>query len=142
MLADILAELRQADGHPADGPILRGPSGKPLLLDNLSKRVVIPALRRCVCGKQESGHNAEHDFKLDETVPGWHGWYSLRRGVATTLAGLTRDGMASKGLLRHTNIATTMRYYVKDVPANTQAGMDMLENLCNQSATEPHERLN
>jgi hypothetical protein len=72
----------------------------------------------------------------------WHGFYSLRRGVATTLASLTKDGMASKGLLRHTNIATTMRYYVKDVPANTQAGMDMLENLCNQSATEPHERLN
>jgi len=142
MLADILAELRQADGHPADGPILRGPSGKPLLLDNLSKRVVIPALRRCVCGKQESGHNAEHDFKLDETVPGWHGWYSLRRGVATTLAGLTRDGMASKGLLRHTNLATTTRHYVKDVPENTQSAMILLETLCNRSATDSDVRPN
>lgn len=142
MLADILAEVRQADGNPADGPILRGPSGKPLLLDNLSKRIVIPALRRCVCGKQESGHKAEHDFKLDESLPTWHGWYSLRRGVATTLAGLTRDGMASKGLLRHTNLATTTRHYVKDVPENTQSAMLLLETLCNGSATNSDARPN
>jgi hypothetical protein len=50
----------------------RGPSGKPLNLDNLSKRVVSPLLK--TVGRE------------------WHGWYSLRRGVA----GLTRDGMASK----------------------------------------------
>jgi hypothetical protein len=62
------------------GPILRGPSGKPLDLDNLSKAAGLE----------------------------WHGWYSLRRGVATTLAGLTRNGMASKGLLRHPNLATTL----------------------------------
>ena len=143
MLADILADLRQADGNPADGPILRGPSGKPLLLDNVSQRVLIPLLRGCVvCGKPESRHKAAHAFKLDESLPTWHGFYSLRRGVAMTLASLTKDGMASKGLLRHTNIATTMRYYVKEVPANTQAGMDMLENLCNESATGKDARLN
>ena len=143
MLADILADLRQTDGNPADGPLLRGPSGKPRLLDNVSQRVIIPLLRGCaVCGKPESRHKAAHAFKLDESLPTWHGFYSLRRGVATTLASLTKDGMASEGLLRHTNIATTMRYYVKDVPANTQAGMDMLENLCSESATKKDARPN
>ena len=99
-LADILAELRQVDGNPSSGPILRGPSGKPLLLDNLSKRVVIPALCRCaVCGKQESGHKAEHEFQA-RTNHSRRGTAGIRcsRGVATTLAGLTKDGMASKGL--------------------------------------------
>lgn len=139
-LGDILAEPRQADGNPANGPILRGPSGKPLLLDNVSKRVVMPTLRRCVvCGKQESKHEVEpneaHEFKLNESLPAWHGWYSLRRGVATTLAGFTKDGIASKGLLRHTNLATTTRHYVKDVPENTQIAMSLLETLCNQRAT-------
>lgn len=68
------------------------------LLDNLSKRVVVPALKRCsVCGEAEAKHEADHEFKLDESIPKWAGWYSLRRGVATTLAGLTKDGMASKG---------------------------------------------
>jgi integrase len=37
-LADILAKVREVDGNPATGPILRGPSRKPLNLDNLSKR--------------------------------------------------------------------------------------------------------
>jgi integrase len=38
-LARLLADLRQADGDPSCGPILRGPSGKPLNLDNLARRV-------------------------------------------------------------------------------------------------------
>jgi integrase len=114
-LADILEHLRQEDGNPSTGPILRGPSGKPMILDNLSKRVVAPLLKAA---------------GID-----WHGWYSLRRGVATTLAGLTRDGMASKGLLRHTNLATTTRHYVKDVPENTLSAMNLLESLFNECST-------
>lgn len=113
-LAEILSDLGERDGNPSTGPILRGPSGKPMILDNLSTWVVIPALKRCsTCGEQESEHDADHEFKLDESIPKWAGWYSLRRGVATTLAGLTKDGMDSKGLLRHTNLATTTRHYVK-----------------------------
>ena len=108
-LADILGKLREVDGNPLSGPILRGPSGKPLNLDNLSKRVVSPLLK--AAGLQ------------------WHGWYSLRRGVSTTLAGLTRDAVASKGLLRHANLATTTRHYVKDVPENTLSAMNQLEAL-------------
>ena len=67
-LGEILSDLRERDGNPSTGPILRGPSGKPMILDNLSKRVIIPALKRCsVCGTQESEHDeAEHEFKLDE----------------------------------------------------------------------------
>ncbi|MGB2665780.1 MAG: tyrosine-type recombinase/integrase [Candidatus Acidiferrum sp.] len=114
-LAVILNHVRELDGNPSSGPILRGPSGKPMNLDNLSKRVMSPLLKSA--GIQ------------------WHGWYSLRRGVATTLAGLTRDGMASKGLLRHTNLATTTRHYVKDVPENTLLAMELLEKPCNECAT-------
>jgi len=114
-LAEIINDLRERDGNPSIGPILRGPSGKPILLDNLSKRVLAPLLKAA---------------KVE-----WHGWYSLRRGVATTLAGLTKDGMASKGLLRHTNLATTTRHYVKDVPENTLFAMNLLESLFNECST-------
>jgi hypothetical protein len=38
-LAEILSDLKERDGNPSSGPILR-PSGKPMILDNLSKRVV------------------------------------------------------------------------------------------------------
>ena len=47
--------------------------------------------------------------------------------VATTLAGLTKDGMASKGLLRRANLATTTRHYVKDAPENT----NVVQRTCN-----------
>jgi hypothetical protein len=50
--------------------------------------------------------------------------------------------MASKGLLRHTNLATTTRHYVKDVPENTQSAMILLETLCNRSATDSDTRPN
>src|SRR5262249_20072288 len=53
----LLEELRTSDGNPTSGPILRGPSaGKPIILDNLSKRVVAPLLK--------AGN-----------IP-WHGFYS------------------------------------------------------------------
>jgi integrase len=142
-LAEILSDLRERDGNPSSGPILRGPSGKPMILDNLSKRVVIPELKRCaVCSVKRAAHKAEHEFQLDTTLPTWHGWYSLRRGVATTLAGLTKDGMASKGLLRHANLSTTTRHYIHDVPENTLFAMQLLEKLCNECATAPTVRSN
>jgi hypothetical protein len=113
-----------------------------VILDNLSKRVVIPALKRCtVCGEQESKRKAaDHNFELDASIPKWAGWYSLRRGVATTLAGLTKDGLASKGLLRHTNLATTTRHYVK--PENTLSAMNLLETLFNECSTAGATRPN
>ena len=108
-----------AGGHSREAARCGGQSGKradsqrakreAMNLDNLSKRVVLPLLK--AAGLE------------------WHGWYSLRRGVSTTLAGLTRDAMASKGLLRHTNLATTTRHYVKDVPENTLSAMNQLESL-------------
>lgn len=134
-LSEILTDLRERDGNPPTLPILRGRNAKPLLLDNLSKRVVIPALKRCaICGERQSKHKVEHTFKLDESIPKWHGWYSLRRGIATSLAGISKDGMASKALLRHSNLATTMRHYIHDVPENTLSAMELLEKLCTTCA--------
>lgn len=116
-LTGILAELREADGNPASGPILRGPSGKALNLDNLSKRVLSLILKAA---------------KLE-----WHGWYALRRGVSTTLTTLSHDeGMASKGLLRHSSLSTTQRHYIKDVPENTLNAMNKLATLFSDCSTE------
>jgi len=136
-LKGILAELREADKNPESGPILRGPSGKPLDLHNLATRVVIPILKRCsVCRKIESDHGeADHDYKLDESLPKWHGWYSLRRGVGTAVANLS-NSLAAKGLLRHSSVSTTERHYIKDVPESTLEAMKMLEALCNPRATD------
>jgi integrase len=136
-LTTILGVLREADKNPESGPILRGPSGKPLDLHNLANRVVIPTLKRCVvCKKIKSDHGkADHDYQKDESLPKWHGWYSLRRGVGTAIADLS-NSLAAKGLLRHSSVSTTERHYIKDVPESTLEAMKMLETLCNPSATE------
>jgi len=142
-LLGILAEVREADGKPNSGPILRGPSGCPLDLDNLSERVVKPALRRCSeCKKQESKHGeADHEFQLDETLPKWRGWYSFRRGVAAAIADLS-DSLAAKGLLRHSSVTTTERHYIKDVPESTLEAMKLLEALCNECANQAQAKPN
>jgi integrase len=106
-LRTILAHLRSADGNPQSGPILRGRRGRPLHLDNLVRREIIPALR--AKGIQ------------------WHGMYALRRGIGTRVTAETKDPLAAKGLLRHSSVATTAAHYIKDVPENTRLAMQMIE---------------
>lgn len=131
-LVSVLRALRESDGNPTSGPILRGPSGKPLDLHNLANRVVIPSLRRCgVCQKLRAQHMAAtHEFQQDGLLPRWHGWYSLRRGIATAIAALSSNSLAAKGLLRHSSVSTTERHYIKDVPEDTLRAMKRLEALC------------
>jgi integrase len=137
-LGGILAALREVEGNPTSGPILRGPGEKPLDLDKLGQRVVRPTLKRCaVCKQLESKHKGtEHDFQLDTSLPVWRGWYSLRRGVGTAVASLAKDPIAAKGLLRHSSVSTTERHYIKDVPESTLQAMKLLEALCNDCANK------
>jgi integrase len=88
-LREILLDLWKEQGMPLAGYILAGDSGKPLNLDNLAKRVIVPALSKCaVCGVSQAEHDDEqedgsHPFKLDDSGPKWQGWYSLRRFLGT-----------------------------------------------------------
>lgn len=128
----LLDELREREGNPESGPILRGQSGKPLDLNTLAKREVIPALRRCVvCLQPNDARHKDygHDFELDTSLPTWHGWYALRRGIATEVTAATKDVLAAKGLLRHSSVSTTMAHYIKDVPEATRRGMEQIEKL-------------
>jgi integrase len=133
-LRTILFDLRKADGNPASGPILRGPAGKPLDLHNLANRVLRPILQTCaVCQRPKRKHGkSDHSFRLDESRPRWHGWYALRRGVATAVVALSKDSFAAKGLLRHSSVSTTERHYIKDVSENTAQAMKLLESLCGE----------
>jgi integrase len=66
----------------------------------------------------------------------------LKGGVCRTdpIAGISKDPLASKGLLRHTSLATTERHYIKDVPENTLNAMNRLEQLFNNFNGEELER--
>jgi hypothetical protein len=65
----------------------------------------------------------------------WHGWYALRRGIATLVSSVEKDAMAAKGLLRHASVTTTQRHYIKEVPEITQKAMEKVETLCTNRAT-------
>ena len=115
-LRELLDELRSTDIYTECCPILKGISGKPLDLNMLSRRVVVPVL--CKAG-----------------IP-WHGWYALRRGIATLTATVANDANAAKGLLRHTSLATTLGHYVKNVPEVTERAMLLVERLFTTDTAE------
>jgi integrase len=127
-LAEALEAHRQRTGKQSAGPIFKSGNGNPLNLDNLARRVIIPAISRCVvCRKQESEHKPEgHIFERDKSLPQWHGWHAFRRGLATNLHALGVDDKTIQAILRHSNVNLTMNVYVKSVSESQVSAMDTL----------------
>lgn len=65
----------------------------------------------------------------------WHGWYALRRWIATLVNSVKKDAMAANGLLRHASVTTAQKHYIKEVPELTLKSMEKVEALCTDRAT-------
>ncbi len=148
-LADALEAHKLREGKLAqpDLPIFQAGNGQPLNLDNLARRVIIPALSPCaVCRKQEEEHKPEgHVFQRDSSLPLWHGWHAFRRGLATNLHALGIPDKEIQAILRHSNVGLTMNVYVKSVSESQTAAMDTLSEklgICNVLATSGQKRVN
>lgn len=117
-------------------PIFQAGNGKPLNLDSLVRREIVPALTRCgICATAESGHSkSEHEFKLDTSMPSWHGWHAFRRGLATNLHTLGVDDKTIQAILRHSNVALTINVYIKSVTESQVNAMDVLEAKFNENS--------
>ena len=109
-------------------PIFQAGNGKPLNLNNLVRRVIVPALTRCaVCGEPESEHGENgHEFQLDTSIPRWHGWHAFRRALATNLHALGVEDKEIQAILRHSNVGLTINVYVKSVTQSQVNAMDVL----------------
>jgi integrase len=61
-------------------------TGFALHLDNLSRRVIRPALTPCkICEKLGTAHGKEkHAYKLDKAKSRWHGFHAFRLGSERT----------------------------------------------------------
>ena len=121
-LADALEAHRVSAGKLAqpDLPIFQTGNGKPLNLDNLARRVVVP-------------------------VSEWHGWHAFRRGIATNLHALGVDDKTIQAILRHSNIGLTMNVYVKSVSESQVSAMDSLSaklGTCTELATPANRPVN
>ena len=148
-LADALEAHRQRAGklaHP-DLPIFQAGNGKPMRLENLANRVIIPSLSLCaICKKKEAEHKPEaHLFERDNSVPLWHGWHAFRRGLATNLHAMGIPDKEIQGILRHSNVGLTMNVYVKTVSESQTPAMDAISEkleTCNVLAPSEQKRLN
>lgn len=130
ILAEALEAHRLRAGKLAQPslPIFQAGNGQPLNLDNLVRRIIIPALSPCaVCKMQEDEHLPDgHAFQLDKSLPLWHGWHAFRRGLATNLHTLGVADKDIQGILRHSNIGLTMNVYVKSVNESQVTALDSL----------------
>jgi integrase len=96
------------NGSSADGFIFAGEKmGRPLNLANLARRVIVP--------------------KLKENKIEWHGWHSFRRGLGTNLYRIGTPDKTIQAILRHSNVSTTLSFYVNPVAEDSQAAMQKLE---------------
>jgi len=51
----------------------------------------------------------------------WHGWHAYRRGLASNLKQMGVDDLTIQAILRHQDVSTTRRFYIKTVQQVTDA---------------------
>ena len=105
-LAAILERHRERIGSPSSGPLFPASNGKPISLHNVANRDIIPKLK-----------------------PGqWHGWHAFRRGLGSNLYRLGIADKTIQAILRHQDLDTTLRCYVKTVSQDSVNAMSILDS--------------
>jgi len=106
MVGNVLAEhLKHNSG---DGYIFHGDTGKPLVIENLVRRSIIPTL---------SAANVE-----------WHGFHAFRRGIGTYLeTELAIPREAVKRILRHSVNDVTGKSYIKSNVEESRKALKRVE---------------
>lgn len=83
----------------------------PLNLANLVRRVIKP------------------HFEEVKWHPVWKGWHAFRRGLASTLYALHVEPKVIMAILRHSDIKTTLDFYVQVPDKDTREAVQKLENM-------------
>jgi len=119
----------QLGRRPASGWMFESEAGTPIHLGNLTNREILPALNVCkICRKTEDEHrDADHKYVRDSSRPTWHGFHAFRRGLATNLSALGIPAEIIRLILRHSDVATTQRHYIKPPKDEVRKAMDRLE---------------
>jgi integrase len=90
-----------------NGFVFAGPSGRPRDLASMGTKVIRATLKRAGIV--------------------WHGWHSFRRGIATNLNRIGIDVRTIQAILRHSNVTTTLGFYVKNSSGDSVAALQRLE---------------
>jgi len=66
---------------------------------------------------------------LDESIPKWKGWHCFRRSLASNLYTLGVKPKVIQAILRHSDIATTLDFYIETSDAESREALDKLTAL-------------
>jgi len=118
-------------GNPAAGVMFPTKNGTPLSLHNLYWDYIRPVLERCAeCKASKLEHaEADHEYQRDASRAVWRGWHAFRRGLATNLHDLGVDDLTIQRILRHSDVNTTRKCYIKTRPPLVVNAMAQLEAL-------------
>jgi integrase len=121
-LAKVLEAHR--DDSATSRYIFAGPkNGRPLNLANLARRVIVPKLKAA-------------------GVQCWTGWHGFRRGLATNLFELGEKEATIQAILRHADVKTTRRHYIKKHAASKESkqAMNRLAQVFEKMQKPPRRR--
>ena len=117
---------------PTTGVMFATAINTPLDLKNVYTRQIEPALTACAeCGEAKKKHKiyarlADHEYRRKD-LPVWHGWHAFRRGLATNLNDLGVLDLTIQRILRHSDVTTTRKHYVKPLDHQLTESMEKLE---------------
>ena len=99
------------DLKPTDWMFQGERRGTSINLPNLVRRVIVPNLAK------------------SQNSPPWKGWHAFRRSLATNLYSLNVRPAIIQAILRHSDLATTMSFYVETSEAESREALDKLMKL-------------
>lgn len=118
-------------GNPVSGVMFPTGNGTPLDLHNVFCDRIDPVLNACKeCGELKATHGGpdqDHEYCRRPDLAEWHGWHGFRRGLASNLYDLGVDDLTIQRILRHSDVETTRKSYIKVREPNVTAGMAQLE---------------
>jgi integrase len=131
---ELLDLYRLQMGNPTSGVMFPTANGTPASLHNLYFDRIDPILNPCEqCGKSKESHHRsdrrqkDHEYRRREGLVVWHGWHALRRGLASNLNELGLPDLTIQRILRHSNVTTTRKSYIKVREPHLVVGMAKLE---------------
>jgi integrase len=114
----VIAPLREllerlGDLYGREGYILQSYNHTPLDLNSLNYRVIAPALEKAGIA--------------------WAGYYPGRRGISSLVTNTSKNALNSTGLLRHSNLSTTLRHYTRAQKESIKAALEQVEAMATKA---------
>jgi integrase len=118
------ARRRRLNANPQDYIFAGERRGGPLNFHNLENRIIRPALEASMMLKPD-----EKGKWLPDPSTGivWKGYHGFRRGLATNLFSLGVNPKIVAAILRHSDVGTTLAWYIQTPDAESREAMRKVE---------------